>query len=92
MALSECGSVSVETTTVNQTIQIYPNPAQNRITVTSEKNNPMSIAIVNMLGEVIIEKDNFESGTQIDISHLPHSNYIIKIKNESRRFVFSKIN
>ena len=91
LALSECGSVGVETTIVNQSIQIYPNPAQNRITLTSEKNNPMSIAIVNMLGEVIIEKDNFESGTQIDISHLPQSNYIIKIKNEPRRLVFSKI-
>ena len=92
LALSDCGKVGIETTTANRSIQIYPNPANSSLTISSEKSNYISFAVVNMLGEIVLEKDNFESGAQIDISHLPQSNYVVKIKDEPGRFVFSKLN
>lgn len=83
LALSECANgVDVEDVESYQQSQVYPNPAHDRIVISSDKNKRLSFSIVNALGEVVVEEEDFESGFQLDISHLPIGNYFINIRGE----------
>lgn len=66
---------------------IYPNPATTHITLTSTE--PIShIAIINTLGQQLVQTTSNKTQTTIPINHLPPGSYIIKINNRyAGRFV-----
>ncbi|MBN8695380.1 MAG: T9SS type A sorting domain-containing protein [Bacteroidetes bacterium] len=55
----------------------YPNPSNNTITITT--NEPTQIKIINMLGEVVIEKQ-VQNNMVIDINNLSNGIYFIQTK------------
>jgi len=64
---------------VNRTkINIYPNPAKDFVTITSDK-SIKSVEIYDYLGRLI----KTESSAKINISHLLKGTYILKIKTDS---------
>lgn len=66
--------------TINEDVLIYPNPAQNSITLksTSLLNE---LKLYNVLGELVLSKLNLPIGTNtINSSHIANGVYIIKIK------------
>ncbi len=73
-------------------INLYPNPAQNKVTVTfSGQQEPNSIQVLNMLGQVVLTQQikGTISETQIDLSALPAGTYFLKAdqKQPAIRFI-----
>ncbi|MDD4236899.1 MAG: T9SS type A sorting domain-containing protein, partial [Bacteroidales bacterium] len=69
----------------NITPKIYPNPANNFITIKGNSTTPCSIEILDLKGSTLISK-NMHNGTNqldIDISNLPEAVYFIKIKQNN---------
>lgn len=73
-------------------IVIYPNPANDNITVenTSGINNEM-ISVYNIQGQLLLQQTMHNTKTRIDISALPSGVYVLKVRTESgvevRKFV-----
>lgn len=63
-----------------KSISVYPNPANNVITVDNAEN--MSISIYNMVGQSIINIENADTKQRIDISDLSNGTYLIKVNSE----------
>ncbi|MES2761113.1 MAG: T9SS type A sorting domain-containing protein [Bacteroidota bacterium] len=67
----------------NDLISIYPNPAQNKITITSP-DKIKSYQITSVLGNVVKQATSNNSGTtDIDITDLAKSTYFISIETEN---------
>lgn len=67
-------------------ISIYPNPASGFINIQSEKAlADKSFEIMDMTGKSVIK--NRVSGKSINVSSLTTGNYILKIDNESYKFI-----
>lgn len=73
------GSTNVESN-LTSNISVYPNPANNVITVANAEN--ANIVIVNMLGEVVANVNNASSNQNIDISKLANGTYFVKVDGE----------
>jgi hypothetical protein len=64
-------------------VSIYPNPAQNYLTVKAE-GNITTIQILNLSGQILLE----QNAGELEISHLPAGTYIVR--GQTDRGVFSK--
>lgn len=74
-----------------KSISIYPNPAQNYITV-SNRSAINSIEIYSVLGNKVLEKSNLNSLSEtIDISHLPSGIYLINTVDTEKRSATKKL-
>lgn len=80
-----CENVSIEEFISNEFFEIFPNPANNRLTIKNKKNLEINeINIFNQLGENIWNgKSNCKS---IDISKLNKGIYIIELKVENNNY------
>lgn len=81
--------VEILTTTINEfnnnSFSIYPNPANNSITI--ETNEAFELKIINLLGEVVIEQ-KIKNKETIDISQLNQGVYFIQSnKGQSIKFI-----
>ena len=63
---------------------MYPNPANQNITITT-KNEPLTkVAIINMLGQTIIQKDFQATDTKtLDVSVLDKGLYLVTLNNQT---------
>jgi len=85
----ECDyTVGIETEIASSEFSIYPNPAQDQLTIELNVAGNKTVEITNMNGQVI-EKLNFsETSNQVSISALPAGVYFVKFQNGSaKRFV-----
>ncbi|NND88632.1 MAG: Omp28-related outer membrane protein [Flavobacteriaceae bacterium] len=58
-------------------IAIYPNPAQERITISNAET--AAVEIFNMLGQTISSRSNITSTEEFEVARLPEGTYFIKI-------------
>jgi len=73
-----------------QTIQVYPNPATDKITInlnnTSVNSTNNTVQIVDYLGRVMLQqKASANAGNtslEFNINSLPKGNYVVVVKNE----------
>jgi uncharacterized repeat protein (TIGR01451 family) len=64
-------------------VDIYPNPANDRLTVTANVNvKPLSLSISNLLGEVVLSRQITANQTNLDIHSLPSGVYFVTVKDE----------
>jgi hypothetical protein len=71
---------------------VFPNPANEVLNITNAKNiEVQSIAVYDVLGQLVIAIPNAKSVSTIDVSNLRTGNYFIKIKsdkgNSSTKFI-----
>lgn len=77
---------------IQNTIGLYPNPAKESITLSSQ-NSIDSVKVFNNLGQVVLEKNSgFNQETTFDISSLKAGVYIMNIKaedgkSETKKFI-----
>ena len=55
---------------------IFPNPVENQLTI---KNGEGIITIYNLLGQLLLQKNNTQSSVSINVSDLPNGQYFIHI-------------
>lgn len=72
----------IEQKTHKARIEMYPNPACDRITVDGAAENNLKIAIYNVFGELMLQRELNYQINEIDISKLPAGMYIIKVSND----------
>ena len=61
-------------------INIYPNPAKNKVMIKS--NDIFNYKIIDLSGKIVMSGDNNTSAIEVDIDHLNSGVYFIKINNK----------
>ncbi len=80
-------TVSVNNIQVKSEIVLYPNPAQNKLTVVA-KNKINEVTIANLLGQAIYTQKYASDKAEVDLADLPAGMYLVKINGtEVRKFV-----
>jgi hypothetical protein len=86
------GVISVEEPKINETeLAIYPNPAQDFITVEfrGKKSEDNQVVVFNSSGQRVLTK-NLNNSKKLDVSTLPSGLYMLKvegIQNPAKRFI-----
>ena len=81
------GVSAVNDLPVDNGFNLFPNPTQNELWITSNC-KITSASVVNLLGEKVISTIGNSEKVQMDITDLPTGIYILKInETEVRRFV-----
>lgn len=77
------------------TIKVFPNPADNSVTVEWNNNvtNISKLSVVNLLGQTIIENNNLQNNSHlnIDVSSLSNGLYFIRLTNQLNQSYNEKI-
>jgi hypothetical protein len=60
-------------------INVYPNPAKDRVSIDSGNGNIKSVSLINTKGEMVFEKLFTSEKVQLDLSAIPSSFYILKV-------------
>ncbi len=60
-----------------KSLQVYPNPAQDLVTVMTGRETPETVVVYSMEGRIMMQQEVTLEG-QIDISALPHGIYIVR--------------
>lgn len=71
---------------LNETIVVYPNPAQDFITVATTLNGTHDLTIVDALGNLVLSTTIDDKNHTIDISNLANGMYTIQLINGSSVF------
>ncbi|MCD4697511.1 MAG: T9SS type A sorting domain-containing protein [Bacteroidales bacterium] len=83
-------SVSPASKKVVEKISMYPNPAQNSISLFSEA--PVeNVQVCSLSGKVMIEINNFELNNKYDISDLKSGIYIVRINQSNGESITKKL-
>jgi len=71
----------------NEFVNIYPNPVETFITIHPANNK--SLSVLNLLGEVVLQKtiSGMEENLQLDVSFLSPGIYFVRVGGESRKFI-----
>jgi len=76
--------------TRKEDVIIYPNPASNKVTVTSSKEF-RSIKVYNLLSELMMEENVKPSKeTELDVSGLPSGIYLVNVDKVVRKLLLQK--
>ena len=73
MGISEAGK---------NAISLYPNPAQDKITITGIETGSADVRIIDQSGRVIRQISEVLNGQQIDVSTFESGIYLFEITNE----------
>ena len=71
-------------------LKIYPNPVKNHFYVETDCEN-LDIEIYDIMGRCVLENDNYNGNSLIDISDLKSGIYFVKIKNDYQNHLIIKI-
>ena len=75
-------------TTLNNTLSLSPNPADNYINITlSAEKEVNNIEVFNMMGDVVLQVNNVyptQNKIALDIHHLPAGNYVVKASGNNQ--------
>ncbi|MBT8327178.1 MAG: fasciclin domain-containing protein, partial [Bacteroidia bacterium] len=77
-------SASVKETTIGN-LSVYPNPAQNRITINSPESIITSIRILNTQGVEVMNTASSSFSTTMDITNLSPGIYMLDIASDDKR-------
>jgi chitinase len=68
-------------------LSVYPNPAQQEITIEKKASPDQELQIVNAVGEVLYQQKLIKSVTTINISTLPTGLYVVKIGDAAQKII-----
>ena len=70
----------------NQGLSLYPNPAQNQLTITNAT-AITNITVTNLLGQTVLSLDGNTKSISLDVTSLPQGIYFVKVNGtEMRKF------
>ncbi|HET8572330.1 MAG TPA: T9SS type A sorting domain-containing protein [Edaphocola sp.] len=65
----------------NKNILVYPNPASNTVTVSSESDKVFSVQILDLTGRLLIQQNSQQEQLSIPIENLPNGLYLLKVSS-----------
>jgi uncharacterized protein (TIGR02145 family) len=68
-------------------VQIFPNPATERFTISIPETDGMKMSIYNLLGEVVLVKELKSARNEIETGFLNKGMYIIKLSNNTTTLI-----
>jgi hypothetical protein len=71
----------------NETIRVYPNPANNQITIYNIPSTKLTLTIQNTLGEIVFTKNDFSASETIDVSGFASGVYFVRVNQTSIKFI-----
>jgi hypothetical protein len=72
-------------------VNIYPNPAKNKLNLVFEEDSPRIISLNDILGKEIFSKPLENKNVTIDTDQFENGIYFLKITRNSRSTVFKVI-
>lgn len=79
-------SMSVSVANIERnSLQVYPNPATDMLTVNTGKADAQAIRLYNIAGVLVFEKQNTSGIERIDVSTLPSGMYILQAGNMQKK-------
>jgi len=70
---------------------VYPNPANDEISISFVREAHSSIALRNVTGEVLFSAENYSLQTKIDASNLPKGIYFVEVKQDNGKITTQKV-
>ncbi len=65
-----------------QLVSVYPNPSNGVFNMTNINNKKINIAVYNLLGELLLNKNSEESSITIDLSNQPTGIFILRVNDD----------
>jgi hypothetical protein len=75
----------------DHSLVLYPNPATDKLFITSEKQSMHQIEIIDLCGSVKLKKEINSMNASLDVSYLPAGLYLARITDESGIYSFVKL-
>ncbi len=72
---------------VSSTFNIYPNPANDKITIDTDIKSAYSINITDLNGKIIYLDDEMQNGKVVNVHHLEKGCYLINIYTENQKII-----
>ncbi|MCL2290424.1 MAG: T9SS type A sorting domain-containing protein [Bacteroidetes bacterium] len=63
-----------------ENLKIYPNPANNMTTIEVGTNNPYTLTVTNIMGQVVHTQKGQQSRVQLNVADYPAGVYIVNVK------------
>ncbi|MDF2435750.1 MAG: Microbial collagenase precursor [Bacteroidota bacterium] len=79
-------TIGVEEIEFENKIQIYPNPAVEKLTIDFDLTQDLEMNLYNIIGKLVIQKNLSSGRNDIDISSLPKGIYLIRISSDAHAF------
>jgi hypothetical protein len=70
---------------------VYPNPANNQVTITTNLSDDMSLMMYDITGKLILTKSTFNNQTDLDISGVNSGVYFIHLTSGNKKYVHKLI-
>ena len=86
----QSGTLSVDTFT-KSTIKMYPNPATNYVTITSNDGEELAVTLYDLLGRKVLFKELDNTNKNINTSNLSSGTYIVNIQTSNNVRVIKKL-
>ncbi len=84
----DCSTLSTGDTTLNESISIFPNPANEQFEVRNDLETPIAIAVYNVLGKQVQVIENTQLKNQsVSLSNLNAGIYLVEIKSDKQRLI-----
>ena len=78
----------------NNILKIYPNPTRDKVSVSWEQDEPVTIQVYGISGALLVNQEISGSQTQLDISQLPAGVYVVVVKgantNNTSKLIIDK--
>ncbi|MEI6765715.1 MAG: T9SS type A sorting domain-containing protein [Bacteroidota bacterium] len=79
------GTAGIPNISDNETVNVFPNPASDKVSITGVQNADVSISDIS--GRIVYRNNNFNSAEPIDISIFEKGNYIIRIISKNNTVI-----
>jgi hypothetical protein len=79
-------STSVKPLNLLNTIQVYPNPTREFITIKNIPDTPLQVVVYSITGSQVLNVQMNSSNQQINVSNLPNGLYYLKVNNQVIKF------
>ena len=77
------GSLSTLDYDLENQISIYPNPANEYLTINYKTNQKQDISVYSSLGKLLATYNNAENNFQVPVAHLANGLYVVTVRDDS---------
>ncbi len=89
--IKESEPLATEDFNLENELAVYPNPSSQTITISTEQTNIESLVIFDVLGKVLMEKNNIGNTSEtLDISALSAGIYYVNVNNQSTKRIIKE--